>query len=126
MKNKTKTIRLRVTDEEYMILKKKSEKFQTVSGYLRCAISEFSDADVRMKLDLRKNIAEKYSAIDEKLAHLGGNLNQTMRKINELSKAGLPTATILRREMLPKVQACYDLCFEFRRELEKTTRGVLK
>lgn len=126
MKNKTKRLYLRFTEDEIEMIRKKSEKYQTMSGYLREALKEFSDSNAKQRLEIRKNLADKYSDFDEKLAHLGGNLNQTMRRINEVARADGPVVFLLKNDMLPLVKNAYSLLNEFRIELRKITKYALK
>lgn len=64
------------------------------------AIAEFSDINAIERLSMQKDIALLYRSIDEKLAHIGGNINQSMRRINEASIAGIPWAITFKEQMI--------------------------
>lgn len=125
-RNKTRQINLRLSNEDLIQIKKRSSQFDTMTHFINEAIKEFSDTTVTEKLETRKKLAELYKALDEKLAHVGGNLNQAMRRINESAKANLPYGSIMLKELMPKVQDCYQLCLQLRHELEEITRHWAK
>lgn len=120
-KNKTRRLYIRLSEEEIAEIKRRSSQFDSMSHFVKEAIKEFSDTTITEKLETRKRLAELYKSIDEKLAHVGGNLNQAMRRINESAKANLPYNAIMQNDFMPRVQECYQLCLQLRRELEDIT-----
>lgn len=90
------------------------------------AIREFSDTTARDRQESVKSLTELYTAIDSKLGHVGGNLNQAMKRINETSQAGLPINALLRDPLLPTVKECYELCLEIRKQLFDITKTAVK
>lgn len=126
LRNKTRQINLRLTEDQYADLKRRSCQFDTMTHFINEAIKEFSDTTITEKLETRKRLAELYKSIDEKFAHIGGNLNQAMRRINEAAKANLPYGAIMQNDFMPRVEDSYQLCLQLRRELEEITRHWLK
>lgn len=114
MKNKTKQLHIRLTEDELSDIKKRSLQFPSLSDFVIKSIKEFSDKNAHVKLEERSRLARFYSSFDEKLAHVGGNLNQAMRRINEYSNAGNPVHLLLKNELAPAVSECHALCNEIR------------
>ena len=52
MKQKTKVFQLRLTPEEAQLLKEKSGSFHSVSHYILSAVQEFSNVDVKERIEL--------------------------------------------------------------------------
>ena len=50
MKQRTKVFQLRLTPEEAALLKEKSASYSSVSHYIRSAVAEHSNIDVKKKL----------------------------------------------------------------------------
>lgn len=123
---KTKEIHFRVTAEEYKYISEKADTFSSITSYVMSAIKECSNTSIRENLESRKQLAEIYKKFDEKLAHVGGNLNQAMRRINEAANAGYPYNRLLSDEFMPRVQECYALSMEMRKELLELTKNCLK
>lgn len=117
---------MRVTPTTYMKIVGKSEPFGSISNYLEQAVSEFSDATARDKLAAATKLAEIFVRLDSNLAHIGGNLNQAMHRINENAIAGLPNSHLLLNKALPEIQACKELCDSVRLEIRQLTFKIVK
>ena len=60
MKQKTKVFQLRLTPEEAQLLKEKSGSFHSVSHYILSAVQEFSNVDVKERIELIRELGEFY------------------------------------------------------------------
>lgn len=121
---KTKRLYLRISEEDFNAIRKKSAPFSSMSAFVLQAINDYNDTSVRENLLFRTRLVEFYRQLDEKLGHLGGNLNQAMRRINECAKAGYPFDAIFVNEYLPRVEDLYILYTELRKELQELTRNT--
>lgn len=126
MENKTKTFKFRVTQTQFENIKRRSKPFGTMTNFINQAVKEFSDITIKEKLDMEKHIAEQYVDIDAKLAHAGANLNQVVRRINELAQAGLPYEQILMDNAMPRIKEVYDIVNQFRNEIRESTMLALR
>jgi len=88
MKQKTKVFQLRLTPEEAQLLKEKSGSFHSVSHYILSAVQEFSNVDVKERIELIRELGEFYRKNQNELSWAGGNLNQVVKRANELAVAG--------------------------------------
>lgn len=88
-----------------------------MSHFVECAIREFSDSTVVKRQEKQNQLLELYANIDAHLAHIGGNLNQAMRRINEAAKAGIPLHNMLLDDLERKVMECYEVCNQLRKEM---------
>lgn len=122
---KTKEIHFRLSEDEYRKIADRSKKFDSITNFLMRAIEEFSNVNAAENVENRKNIAKFYAKMDEKLAHVGGNLNQAMKRINEAAVAGIPYYALMQNQLMPRVKECYDLCNEIRKDTLELTRKVL-
>lgn len=117
MKKKTITVRVRMTPEEARQLREKSVPYGTVSNYIRSALREFSDINDVERLRLIEELGNFYKEFRANLSHAGGNLNQAVKRANELAVAGLLTPTCL--EVLTAV-----VC-ETRQSIDMIKAGLL-
>ena len=88
-RQRTKVFQLRLTPDEAALLKEKSEPYGSVSHYIRCAVAEYSNIHVRQRLELIQELGMFYRKFRNELSWAGGNLNQSVKRANELSVAGL-------------------------------------
>lgn len=83
MKNKDKTISLRLSNKEYTILESNSNKLNmSNSNYLRSLINNALPAEV----DYRQNIAPIMSKIQIRLAELGMEDEEITKEVNQLCR----------------------------------------
>lgn len=125
MKKRTKHITLRLTSEEYAAITDKLPPHVSVSQYIRSALKEYSGNGAKVKITLMKELSGFYKDCEYQLSHISGNLNQAMKRVNELASAGvlspmfmenLKTVIITAREALTR----------FRRKLEAITTRTTK
>ena len=127
-KQMTKYIKVRMTLEEVELFKKEasSSVYKTVSSYVRKALEEYTRVDVRQKLKLIQALGEFYRKYHNELSHIGGNLNQSVKRANELSVAGLLPPEYLREALMPVIRETQDTLNEIKRELEEVTKKAVK
>ena len=102
-----KTVRVRVlfTPEEAEALRRKASGFQSVSNYVRCALKEFSDVGARHRLGLIAELKKLHVETRDRLGWAGANLNQAMRRSNELAAADMLSPTQFNSEVMPAIES---------------------
>lgn len=117
-KQKTKYIKVRMTLEEVEQFKKKAKEYKTVSHYVRRALEEYSNMNIRQQIELMNDLGTFYQKYQNELSWAGSNLNQAMKRANELSVAGLLAPGYLREVLLPTIQETQHTLTLIKRELE--------
>lgn len=117
-KQKTKYIKVRMTLEEVEQFKKKAKEYKTVSHYVRSALEEYSNMNIRQQIELMNDLGTFYQKYQNELSWAGSNLNQAMKRANELSVAGLLAPGYLREVLLPTIQETQHTLTLIKRELE--------
>lgn len=124
--NKTKFIKIRVTEDEYDKLKERAAKFNgKFSSLIRAALKDFGDMRAKDKFAFIDEYIKYWKEHDLELRRIGVNFNQSVKRVNELALVGKMTkedAEGLLQEMLP----IRELLFEYLDELEKTTKQRLR
>ncbi len=126
MNQRTKYFQLRLTPEEYALLKEKSAPYTSVSHYIRSAIAEYSDINAKQKLQLLNDLGEFYRKFQNELSWAGGNLNQSVKRANELSVAGLLSGTYISEVLMPAVSDVQKTLDTMKRELLIVTKKATK
>ncbi|EJW90195.1 hypothetical protein EVA_21698, partial [gut metagenome] len=101
---RTKVFQLRLTTDEFLSLKEKSVPYQSVSHFIRQAIEEFSRVDVRQQIEMMQDMCAFYRKFQDELSWAGSNLNQSVKRANELTIAGLLAPSYLYEVLLPSIQ----------------------
>lgn len=117
-KQKTKYIKVRMTLEEVEQFKKKAKEYKTVSHYVRRALEEYSNMNIRQQIELMNDLGAFYRKYQNELSWAGSNLNQAMKRANELSVAGLLAPGYLRKVLLSTIQETQHTLTLIKRELE--------
>ena len=126
MTQRTKYFQLRLTEEEYADLKEKSVSHASVSQYIRAALTEYSNIDVKQKLQLLSDLGCYYRKFQSDLSHVGSNLNQSVKRANELSVAGLLSSAYVTEVLMPEIARTLETLDALKRELLIVTKSATK
>ena len=109
--HRNKYIKVRMTPEEVRTFKEKSADYKTVSHYVRKALEEYSNVSVRRQLELMQELGSF------ELSHIGGNLNQAVKRANELAVAGLLPPSYIREVLFPVIRDTQETVNGIKRQL---------
>lgn len=126
MSQRTKHFQLRLTPEEAQQLREKSKSYSSVSHYIRSAVAEYSDINAKQRLELINELGTFYRKFQNELSWAGGNLNQSVKRANELSVAGLLSQAYLQEVLLPVITETQKTLNEIKRELYAVTKKAAK
>lgn len=124
--HRNKYIKVRMTPEEVREFKEKSAEYKTVSHYVRKALEEYSNVSVRQQLELMQELGSFYRRYQGELSHIGGNLNQAVKRANELAVAGLLPPSYIREVLLPLIQNTQETVNGIKRQLDILTSRINK
>ncbi len=125
MRQRDKYFQLRLTAGELSTIKEKSGSYKSVSHYIRSAVAEYSNVNAKERLDLIIRLGEFYDKWSAELGHLGGNLNQAMKKANELAIAGLLSEAYM-ESLSGNIGEVKAILNDIKRELYAVTRKGAK
>ncbi len=126
MNRRTRRIELRLSEAEAEFIREKSKGYRSVSQYIRDAVAEFSDTDARRRLELINGLGQLYREYHNELFHLSANLNQVVKRANELSVVGLLSKSYLEKTVIPAVRGIEGTVSALRKELLDVTRKATR
>ena len=119
MKNqRTKVFQLRLTADELLNLKEKAVPYQSVRNYIRKAVEEFTHVDVKQQIEMMQDLCAFYRKFQNELSWAGSNLNQSVRRVNELAVAGLLSPGYVNEVLLPSIQDVQNILKRIKDDLE--------
>lgn len=124
--HRNKYIKVRMTPEEVREFKEKSAEYKTVSHYVRKALEEYSNVSVKQQLELMQELSSFYRRYQGELSHIGGNLNQTVKRTNELAVAGLLPPSYIREVLFPVIRDTQESVNGIKRQLDILTSRINK
>lgn len=104
MKQRTERFEMRLTPEEIVGIREKSKRYHSVSNFIRMAVNEFSDTDAKTRLELCNETARLCRKFQDELSWIGSNLNQTVKRANELAVAGLLSESYFKDILTPMIE----------------------
>lgn len=127
MKNlKTKYVKVRVTAEEAALIKEKSAGYTSVTHFVRSALEEYSNVNAKQRLELINELGQFYRKWQNELSWAGGNLNQTVKRANELAVAGLLAPGYIQEVLMPAIWETQETLNKIKRELYDVTKKGTK
>ena len=123
---KTKYIKVRMTLVEVLQFKEKAKSYGSVSNYVRSAVAEYSNVNAKQKLELIQELGTFYRKFQYELSHIGGNLNQSVKRANELSVAGLLSPSYVREVLMPIILNTQRTLNGLKKELDTVTKRAVK
>ena len=124
--NRCIIVQLRLTPEEAALLKEKSASYSSVSHYIRSAVAEHSNIDAKKKLELINDLGLFYRKFQNELSWAGGNLNQSVKRANELAVAGLLAPEYIQEVLMPTILEARKTLNGIKKELDAVTRKAVK
>lgn len=125
-RQRTKVFQLRLTPEEAVSLKRLSKDYHSVAYYIRSAVAEYSNVNAKQKLELIQELGTFYRKFQYELSHIGGNLNQSVKRINELSVAGLLSPSYIKEVLMPSILETQRTLNGLKKELDAVTKRAVK
>ena len=123
MKNqRTKVFQLRLTADELLSLKEKAVPYQSVSNYIRKAVEEFTHVDVKQQIEMMQDLCAFYQKFQNELSWAGSNLNQSVKRANELAVAGLLAPSYVYEVLFPTIQDMQETLNKMKSDLEILNR----
>ena len=89
-------------------------------------MAEYSNINAKQKLELINELGSYYRKVQNELSWAGGNLNQSVKRANELAVARLLTPSYIQEVLFPTVQDIQHTINEIKRELYQVTKLATK
>lgn len=86
---KQKKVEVRVTIDEYNLLKEKSKGYQSLSSFLLDAAKNHDERRGRNRIDTMIRFSELMSESDTSIARIGNNVNQIAKAIHRQNMEGI-------------------------------------
>ena len=89
-----------------------------MSNYIRKAVEEFTHVDVKQQIEMMQDLCAFYRKFQNELSWAGSNLNQSVRRVNELAVAGLLSPGYVNEVLLPSIQDVQNILKRIKDDLE--------
>ena len=126
MKQRTERFEMRLTPEEAAGIREKSKRYHSVSNFIRMAVNEFSDTDAKTRLELCNDTARLCRKFQGELLWMGSNLNQAVKRANELAVAGLLSESYFKDILAPMIEGVEKMIKAVKSEQADIARKAIR
>ena len=77
-----------------------------------------TSVDVKQQIEMMQNLCAFYRKFQNELSWAGSNLNQSVRRVNELAVAGLLSPGYVNEVLLPSIQDVQNILKRIKDDLE--------
>ncbi|MBJ2167062.1 MAG: hypothetical protein JFR24_04220 [Muribaculaceae bacterium] len=126
MKQRTERFEMRLTPEEAAGIREKSKRYHSVSNFIRMAVNEFSDTDAKTRLELCNDTARLCRKFQDELSWMGSNLNQAVKRANELAVAGLLSESYFKEILAPMIEGVEKMIKAVKSEQADIARKAIR
>jgi hypothetical protein len=117
MEKKTRRLEIRLTKKEYNLIQKKGVNYPTKTSMILEAVRQLGDQNARQKLAVLAEMTALYKQYQQQLSWMGSNLNQAVKRANELAFSNELTVPYFQQILSPKVQEVEGLLIEIKERL---------
>ena len=126
MKQRTERFEMRLTPDEAAGIREKSKRYHSVSNFIRMAVNEFSDTDAKTRLELCNDTARLCRKFQDELSWMGSNLNQAVKRANELAVAGLLSESYFKEILAPMIEGVEKMIKAVKSEQADIARKAIR
>lgn len=115
-----------LNDSELEIFKKKAKNYSKMSTMVRDAVVQFNDNAAHLKLDALNELSDLIKSCSLELSKQGGNLNQVVKRANELIYSGELDKDYFEKMILPTVEITRNIISEIKKQQLEIFKKVKK
>lgn len=101
--NRLENYKVRLTKEELALFKEKAKHYGSVSAMIRKAVEVLDDRERKSRFELLEEFGEKLHQSDVQLSHVAGNLNQVVKRANQLAIGGILHTSFFENVLYPQI-----------------------
>lgn len=118
MKKEKRTYQLHIllSEKELKLFKEKSKNYHKMSSMVRDAVANFNDAATVNNLDCLNAHAELIRTFSVEISKQGGNLNQVVKRANELIYSDMLDKAYFEKVLFPEIESVLKLILEVQKQ----------
>lgn len=121
-----KRIEIYLKPKDAALFERKAKRYRYMSCMIRDAVKQFNDIATKRKIEALKGMVDLYRKHQQELSWMGGNLNQAMKRANELAIAGELTQTYYDTVLFPQVREIQELLYGIKEEQHQIAKKIIK
>lgn len=119
-------LHLRLNDTEVEIFKNKAKNYKRMSSMIRDAVVQFNDQATKLRLESLNELTGLLKSESVELSKQGGNLNQVVKRANELIYAGELSQDYFDKVLFPTIKEVQDMIFNIKKQQSLIYKKLVK
>lgn len=125
-KKREHTYKIRLSDDELKLFKRKAQRYQSMSVMIRDAVRQFNDVQTKRKIEALVELKGYYVRNDNKLSWLGSNINQIAHNANLMMIDGKLSPDYYQNTIMPTLEAMLKDIRQMKYEEHEIYSNLLK
>lgn len=125
-KYKYKRIEIYLNKKDAALFEKKAAHYKFWGPFIRDAVKQFNDKGTVRKLDALNEMVSLYKKHQDELSWIGGNLNQAVKRANELAKIGKLDQFYYSNLLYPRIKEIQEMICEIKDEQHNIVKKLIK
>lgn len=121
-----KRIEIYLSPKDAALFEKKAVHYRNWGPFIRDAVKQFNDIATHRKLDALNEMVSLYKKHQDELSWLGGNLNQAMKRANELAINGKLSLSYYEDILSPQVREIQKFIRDIKDEQHQIAKKLIR
>ena len=121
-----KRIEIYLSPKDAALFEKKAIHYKNWGPFIRDAVKQFNDIGILRRIDALNEMTALYKKHQQELSWIGGNLNQVVKRANELAIIGKLTQSYFDDILFPQVREIQELICEIKDEQYHIVKKIMR
>jgi len=121
-----KRIEVYLTPKDAALFEKKAVHYKNWGPFIRDAVKQFNDLGTHRKLEALTEMVNLYKKHQDELSWLGGNLNQAMKRANEMAQNKELSQSYYDEIPFPQIREIQVFLLDIKEELHQIAKKLTR
>ena len=121
-----KRIEVYLTPKDAALFEKKAVHYKNWGPFIRDAVKQFNDIGTHRKLEALNEMVNLYKKHQDELSWIGGNFNQTVKRVNELANNGELNQSYFDKVLSPQIREIQELICDIKEEQHQIAKTLIR
>ena len=121
-----KRIEIYLSPKDAALFEKKAVHYKNWGPFIRDAVKQFNDIGILRRIDALNEMTALYKKYQQELSWIGGNLNQTAKRANELAIIGKLDQFYYDNLLYPRIMEIQELICEIKDEQQQIITRLIR
>ena len=121
-----KRIEIYLSPKDAALFEKKAIFYKNWGPFIRDAVKQFNDIATLRRIDALNEMTALYKKYQQELSWIGGNLNQAVKRANELAIVGNLDQFYYDNLLYPRIMEIQELICEIKDEQQEIVKRLIR